>query len=56
VPRPERWGGYRVWAERIEFWVGRTHRLHDRALYTRALAPDGSGWKGDAWQVQRLQP
>ena len=56
VPRPENWGGYRVWAERVEFWMGRTHRLHDRALYSRALTPDGSGWKGDTWQVQRLQP
>lgn len=56
VPRPERWGGYRVWIERLEFWVGRTHRLHDRALYTRELEPDGAGWKGGAWQVTRLQP
>jgi pyridoxamine 5'-phosphate oxidase len=56
VPRPEGWGGYRVWIERIEFWVGRSDRLHDRALYTRELEPTGAGFKGGAWQVTRLQP
>ena len=47
VPRPTRWGGYRVAPTRIEFWQGRTSRLHDRLVFTR---------HGDAWTVERLQP
>lgn len=47
VPRPARWGGYRVTPTRIEFWQGRTSRLHDRLVFTR---------DGDGWSLQRLQP
>lgn len=47
VPRPPFWGGYRLVAERIEFWFGRPDRLHDRLLYVR----DGDGWK-----IERLYP
>jgi pyridoxamine 5'-phosphate oxidase len=48
VPCPPDWGGFRVAAERIEFWQGRPSRLHDRLLYTRHH--DGS------WSRVRLAP
>lgn len=47
IPLPSFWGGYRVVPQRIEFWQGRSGRLHDRFMYQR---------KGHVWTVQRLQP
>ena len=55
-PRPQRWGGYRVWAERVELWVGQPARAHDRALWTRALTQLGDSYAGGPWTVTRLQP
>lgn len=56
IPRPARWGGYRVWAERVELWVGQPGRAHDRAVWTRALVPIDGGFTGRAWRRTRLQP
>ena len=56
VPRPPHWGGYRIWIERIELWVGRFGRLHDRALWNRTLDPDGDSFRAGSWSVERLQP
>ncbi|HEY8378171.1 MAG TPA: pyridoxamine 5'-phosphate oxidase [Nannocystis sp.] len=48
VPLPDRWGGFVLDPEVIEFWQGRPGRLHDRLLYTRL--PDGG------WRIERLSP
>jgi pyridoxamine 5'-phosphate oxidase len=56
IPRPARWGGYRVWAERVELWVGQPARAHDRARWTRSLTPVDGGFKGAAWSATRLMP
>ena len=40
VPRPPHWGGYRLVAHNIEFWMDRPHRLHERRLFTL----DGGTW------------
>lgn len=47
VPVPDSWGGYRLVPESIEFWQGRTSRLHDRLLYERSA---------DGWTRKRLAP
>jgi pyridoxamine 5'-phosphate oxidase len=49
VARPDFWGGYLVFPETVELWLGRKDRLHDRFKYTRAddAAP---------WTITRLAP
>ncbi len=47
IPRPEHWGGFRVMPTMIEFWQGRSSRLHDRLRY-RLI--------GGAWVLDRLSP
>jgi pyridoxamine 5'-phosphate oxidase len=47
VPTPPHWGGLRVRPDTVEFWQGRTSRLHDRLRYRR----DDGGWV-----VERLAP
>jgi pyridoxamine 5'-phosphate oxidase len=47
VPVPPHWGGWRITPETVEFWQGRTARLHDRLRYRRT---DGG------WVVERLAP
>jgi pyridoxamine 5'-phosphate oxidase len=49
LPAPPHWGGLRVVPETVEFWQGRTGRMHDRLRYRRPA--DGS-----AWLVERLGP
>ena len=40
VPRPAHWTGFRLTPQRIEFWISREYRLHERRLFVRS----GSGW------------
>ena len=56
VPRPKRWGGYRIWADRVELWVGQPARVHDRARWVRTLTADGDGFAGGPWSATRLMP
>lgn len=48
VPLPDHWGGLRVVPVTVEFWQGRTGRLHDRLRYRRTDEGD--------WMVERLAP
>jgi len=56
IARPKRWGGYRVWAERVELWVGQPGRAHDRARWIRTLTRAGEGFAGGEWSGTRLMP
>lgn len=47
VPRPPFWGGYRVVPDTIEFWQGRSSRLHDRIRFSRNDAD---------WKIERIAP
>ncbi|MCE0483473.1 MAG: pyridoxamine 5'-phosphate oxidase [Methylacidiphilales bacterium] len=47
VPPPPEWGGFCLVPERIEFWQGRSNRLHDRLLYRK---------EGSSWIIERLSP
>ncbi|HEX4170374.1 MAG TPA: pyridoxamine 5'-phosphate oxidase, partial [Bryobacteraceae bacterium] len=49
VPVPEYWGGYRVVPDSVEFWQGRTNRLHDRLRYRRDA-------RSGNWTIERLSP
>ncbi|CAN5524543.1 pyridoxamine 5'-phosphate oxidase [soil metagenome] len=48
IPRPPHWGGFRIKPDLIEFWQGRSSRLHDRIRYSRA--------SGKSWTIERLAP
>lgn len=47
VPRPPHWGGYLVKPQKIEFWQGRSSRLHDRFSFT---------FSEGKWTADRLAP
>ena len=47
VPRPTYWGGFLVKPQKIEFWQGRSSRLHDRFYF---IFSEGK------WTAKRLAP
>jgi pyridoxamine 5'-phosphate oxidase len=49
VPVPPHWGGWRIVPDRVEFWQGRSNRMHDRLRFEL----DGLT---RAWRVRRLAP
>lgn len=48
IERPDHWGGYIVKPISIEFWQGRSSRLHDRIRYVLENSA--------SWKVERLAP
>lgn len=47
IPRPPHWGGYCIIPSYIEFWQGRSNRMHDRIAFLL---------DNDIWKVCRLAP
>lgn len=47
IEKPEHWGGFALVPEKIEFWQGRSSRLHDRLVYEK---------NPDNWEISRLAP
>lgn len=47
IPRPEFWGGFLLKPYRVEFWQGRSSRLHDRIVYL---------YEQEEWQINRIAP
>jgi pyridoxamine 5'-phosphate oxidase len=57
VPVPPHWGGYVVRPFEIEFWQGRSSRMHDRLVFLPrqpATAPSLESPTG--WRVERREP
>jgi pyridoxamine 5'-phosphate oxidase len=48
ITRPLNWGGYQVEPSSIEFWQGRSSRLHDRLRYRLS--------DNKSWIIERLNP
>jgi pyridoxamine 5'-phosphate oxidase len=50
--RPDHWGGFRLSPKTVEFWQGRSSRLHDRLLFSRASTNEAD----TTWMIERLSP
>jgi pyridoxamine 5'-phosphate oxidase len=56
-PRPDFWGGFRLWFDAVELWVEGADRFHERVRYERQLAAHvADGFMTGPWRWQRLQP
>jgi pyridoxamine 5'-phosphate oxidase len=49
VPAPPHWGGWRIRPEQVEFWQGRSNRMHDRLRFELDN-------HDRTWRVRRLAP
>ena len=47
VPTPPFWGGFIITVEKIEYWLGREFRLHDRVILNK---------HDDSWSITRIYP
>ena len=47
IPYPDKWGGYIIKPKSIEFWQGKSSRMHDRIVYSK---------KNNLWNKVRLYP
>ena len=47
VPTPPFWGGFIITVEKIEYWIGREFRLHDRVILNK---------QDDSWSITRIYP
>lgn len=57
LPRPDFWGGYRLWFDAVELWIEGEDRFHERLRYERRLdARDEHSFTAGRWRRQRLQP
>ncbi|WP_090481224.1 pyridoxamine 5'-phosphate oxidase [Nakamurella panacisegetis] len=52
VPLPPHWGGWRIEPVTVEFWQGRTGRMHDRLRYRMVDEQSDDA----RWVVERLAP
>lgn len=48
IPVPDFWNGYLIAPHRMEFWQGRSNRLHDCFCYTKQ--------ENQEWKIERLNP
>ena len=57
ISRPPHWGGFRIWASRVELWIEGKDRIHDRACWERTLTrQDDDSFVVGEWSGNRLQP
>lgn len=56
VQAPPSWVGYQVRPNTVEFWLGDSSRLHDRASYTTTTGMRANLDDPEMWAAVRLQP
>jgi len=57
ISRPPHWGGYRLWATKVELWISHPGRIHDRAEWTRDITDQlEDEFHFSKWSATRLQP